>query len=1201
MMRGPAQAVAAVNGWREKFTADGVPYYHNDITQALSWDKPADLKDDEEQEMDNSQWVWVPDAESGFVAARSAGGERYVQTNGRSLNYKLKKGETLMTLTPSSLKRLEDDLVLLDSLDEGMICHNLRERFMANQIYTNIGSILISINPFQRLPLYSPDIMEQYARKGTRQLPPHPFAIAERAFRNLLDYSENQSILVSGESGAGKTEATKQCLSFLAEVAGSQSAVEQRVLSANPILEAFGNAKTGRNDNSSRFGRFTSVTLNRANEISGATIQNYLLEKSRVSYQAPGERNYHVFFQLCASSWASSFNLQGPAQYTFLNGSGCTTVDGMDDAQEFTDVVKAMDMLGFTEGDKRSIFAIVAACLHLGNVQFQAATGGADGSRVANAAPAAAGAQFLGVDPSVLQQALCFRTIEINGESTTIPLRLEQARDNRDALTKYVYQKLFDWLVQRINRSLASPDSEHFIGILDIFGFEIFEKNSFEQLCINFTNEKLQQLFNEDTFKKEEQVYADEGIAFPHIEYIDNQPVLDLIEQRGGLFTMLDDAVRSPGKVETKDAKYSTQIDQAFANNNYFKPSNRHIRITFTAFSVHHYAGEVCYDVAGFVEKNADTLYHDMYSLMTGSSDGFVSALFPALTQDQRRRYTLAGQFKSQLNELTRVLRGTEPHYIRCVKPNSEKRPGRFMGTMCLEQLRYAGVFEAVQIRKKGYPFRYTFERFQWKYGCMLSSPNGWLRFTSRDAKQRCMELLAASGQEFPQIQVGHTMLMFRSDEYRTLELCRNLSLERVCSKIQAIARGRLTRRYMKLVARVKPTLVAAIASRDLAQLEAAIDRMNQVLGAFAGFSVAVPIKEMSQAAALKTALIEARRLQPILTQYAYSDLQDDNNFELLFGVVKESRVIAPQQPNPDFMALYATAVEQFEAWRTYRVQPRLEEALIMLERDELSAVYAEAKRLEYSDPEKFGEIESVLGMSEEMLLKRQYNKAREHGRGNRAEEKEVELKELYLDAHGAAFTMSNCQFVRDPMEFASAKLLPFGKEELALSMLEHTIKVIPTSLTKPAGGVSPEGKEMVRESIKLFKATLGYMGDKKYQYPDTLAVEVISKGLANTELRQEIFCQLMKQLTKNADPASQTKGWQLLGLCLLHFAPGPALENYVLMFLRNNAPASLKDNYIKQAHAIGYDRTPKSPPSEGTLHNLLNNIGVDRVVSSRW
>jgi ABC-type oligopeptide transport system ATPase subunit len=1022
-------------------------------------------------------------------------------------------------------------------------------------------------------------------------MPPHPFDVADSAYKTLLDVNRNQSILVSGESGAGKTEVTKQCLMFLAEVAGSKANIEQRVLSVNPILEAFGNAKTLRNDNSSRFGRFSEIILDQDKRIAGAQIHCYLLEKSRVSYQQSGERNYHIFYQLCRSSLAAYYGLGGPDYYGYLAHSGSCDIKGVDDAKDFDEVCRSMDSLGFTAEEKHSIFSIISGIIQLGNITFSAALfkghdgGTADGSTIDDVNAANAVAVQLGCDPLTLQNALTHRTLDIMGQAPiTVPLRTDQAIENRDAVAKYVYEKVFHWLVAKINQSLApSGQKTNFIGILDIFGFEIFKQNSFEQLCINFCNEKLQQLFNEDTFKNEETVYKRECVAFPPIVFIDNQPVVDLIEMRGGIFTVLDDVVKAPGKPESKDAKFGTTLDANFKANPVFVASSQHRGISYTAFSINHYAGTVMYDVDKFVEKNKDSLFSDLYDMMAKSDDPLIKCQFAA---PQGARRTLASEFKSQLSDLMKELRATESHFIRCIKANSEKKPRVFDGASCLEQLKCAGVFEAVAIRKNGYPFRYSFQRFVERYKCIMATDAGWMPFQSREFRDQCREIIATSRQSFPNMQWGSTMLFFRADEYKVLELCRALATDRTSSKIQAMARGRLTRRYVKLVQACRPRLRAACASRDAAQLEAALEHVNAQLGAFAVFSISVPVAEWANAKELLGVIREAIRLEPEMHMWLYSDLEQDNNFEMLFKVYKSARLIAPKHPNSNFDELYKMVCDQVNGWRDYRLKGRFDDVMRSLERDEMGSLYAECNRLEFED-QRLAEIEKLMGLGAEALIKMQYKRALETGQAQRVIMKEIELRELCLEHFHDNFLFENCSLLRDPVEYAAAKLVSFHRDELQQGFYVHSVHALRTSMTRL------QDSDMVKDALVCFRFILGYCGDKPSTYPESNAVKVLQLGIdGNDQMRAEIFAQLMKQCNQNPNPESLDKAWELAMLCLLHFAPGETIENFVQVFIRDNCPGRVKDAMVKQCHQSVYSSRAQAPPAVNMISSLLKQNG---------
>ena len=472
------------------------------------------------------------------------------------------------------MSSIVDDLVMTDGINEGMISHTLRERYNENELYTWVGAahtVLVSVNPYKELPLYSKQIMDMYNNPPpNKKLAPHPFAIAVDAYRSMLFTGVDQSVLISGESGAGKTVATKQCLSLLAEIAGSERDTEEMILASNPLLEAFGNAQTIRNNNSSRFGKWIKVyfdPLERA--IISGEIVNYLLEKSRLIYQQKNsvERNFHIFYQLTSDSSAmSEFGLDTPKNYRYTNQSGTYKAKDIDDAEDFQAVKDAMSQLHFSAEEQKWVLATAAGILKLGNVEFdlKKEAGGVDGSKVKDSAVVGSIAKLLNLDEATLNTVLCYRSIVVNKQRSVIPYNPAAARTACDSFAMSVYSRLFDWLVGRVNRSLDGKRGK-FIGILDIFGFEIFDENSFEQLNINFANEKLQQQFNRTTFKEEESLYEQEGVDYKKIEFIDNQIVLDMVEGKPrGILPLLDDECLVP---EGSEIKFMNKVEELHSGN----------------------------------------------------------------------------------------------------------------------------------------------------------------------------------------------------------------------------------------------------------------------------------------------------------------------------------------------------------------------------------------------------------------------------------------------------------------------------------------------------------------------------------------------------------------------------------------------------------------------------------------------------------
>lgn len=656
-----------------------------------------------------------------------------------------------------------DDLARMNNLHEAPLLDLLRRRYAKDEIYTYVADILISLNPYKFIErLYK--MPEELSYAEDEEPVPHVYAVADRAYRCMVEARElgaspaDQSLIVSGESGAGKTEGCKYVMNYLAALSEKQHRLQQahdtadnapetvrietRVLACNPFLEAFGNAKTVRNNNSSRFGKFLKIEY-RQGRIVGASMEQYLLEKARLVAQGSGERNYHVFYQLCRGASADQrrqLHLRDPTGFRYLVGGGCDTVEGADDAADFAEVTEALGAVGIGAEERDLLWRVLAGVLLLGELRFQDL--GEAKCEVTNAEEAAQCGEMLGTPASgfgCLPDQLCKRLVVVPGRGSVsvVTLTGAQAADARDALAKAIYGHVFAWLVARANASLTSTGgSDSFIGILDIFGFEIFEHNSFEQLCINFTNEKLQSLFNRHVFVLEQETYLAEGVSWSHVDFQDNQPCVDLIEKPrvgngSGILPSLDDICRTGRDVP--DSKFMADLTRMHRGNHpYFDVP----RFANNQFVVKHFAGDVTYVVDGFIEKNRDTLFHHLASTMKASDNAFLADIFAhppgepkpegdgqgggAPPRRPRRSRagggkaisTIAGKFKAQLGELMATLEATQPHYVRCVKPNTVKRPQVFESRMVLDQLLYSGVLETVRIRRMGYPFREPFEEF---------------------------------------------------------------------------------------------------------------------------------------------------------------------------------------------------------------------------------------------------------------------------------------------------------------------------------------------------------------------------------------------------------------------------------------------------------------------------------------------------------
>ncbi|PWZ11363.1 Myosin-17 [Zea mays] len=736
--------------------------------------------------------VWVEDKDLSWVD-----GEVF-RIDGQNAHVHTTKGKTVIAnisnIHPKDTEAPPDgvdDMTRLSYLHEPGVLDNLAVRYAKNIIYvsdafvtlweaqllcesifsnvllltsqTYTGNILIAINPFQRLPsLVDALTMEKYKGANLGDLDPHVFAIADAAYRQMINEGKSNSVLVSGESGAGKTETTKLLMRYLAFLGGrsgtGERTVEQQVLESNPVLEAFGNAKTVRNNNSSRFGKFVEIQFDKSGKISGAAIRTYLLERSRVCQINSPERNYHCFYFLCAapSEDLKKYKLGDPSSFHYLNQSACIQVDGINDAEEYLATRNAMDTVGITDQEQEAIFRVVAAVLHLGNINF------AKGREVDSSIIKDDKSRFhlktagelLMCDCEKLENALIKREINTPEGVITTTVGPNSATISRDGLAKQIYSRLFEWLVNRINASIGQdPDSNKLIGVLDIYGFESFKTNSFEQLCINFTNEKLQQHFNQNVFKMEQEEYTREQINWSYIEFVDNQ------DKPGGIIALLDEACMFP---KSTHETLSQKLYEKFKTHKRFtKP-----KLSRTAFTIQHYAGDVTYQSDQFLDKNKDYVVAEHQELLNGSKCSFVSGLFPPATEENTKssKSSIATRFKMQLHELMETLSSTEPHYIRCIKPNSVLKPGIFENTNVLQQLRCSGVLEAIRISCAGYPTRKQFHDFLHRF-CVLAPE---ILKEKNDEKVSCQKILDKMGLQG--YQIGRTKVFLRAGQMAELD-----------------------------------------------------------------------------------------------------------------------------------------------------------------------------------------------------------------------------------------------------------------------------------------------------------------------------------------------------------------------------------------------------------------------------------------------
>ncbi|XP_014750384.1 PREDICTED: unconventional myosin-Vb isoform X1 [Sturnus vulgaris] len=773
--------------------------------------------------------VWIPDPDEVW---RSAEIIKDYKEGDKSLQLKLEdetlyeypidlQGNELPFLRNPDILVGQNDLTALSYLHEPAVLHNLKVRFLeSNHIYTYCGIVLVAINPYEQLPIYEQDVIYAYSGQNMGDMDPHIFAVAEEAYKQMARDEKNQSIIVSGESGAGKTVSAKYAMRFFATVGGSTSEtnIEAKVLACSPIMEAIGNAKTTKNDNSSRFGKYIQIGFDKKYHIIGANMRTYLLEKSRVVFQAEDERNYHIFYQLCASSSLPEFKDLGltcAEDFFYTSQGGDTSIDGVDDADDFEKTRHAFTLLGVKESHQMTIFRIIAAILHLGNTEIQVERDGEGCSVSSEDEHLSSFCSLLGVEHRQMQHWLCHRKLVTTAETYVKSMSLSQVVNARSALAKHIYAQLFSWIVQHINKALHSTVRQHsFIGVLDVYGFETFEVNSFEQFCINYANEKLQQQFNSHVFKLEQEEYMKEGIPWTLIDFYDNQPCIDLIEAKLGILDLLDEECKVP---KGTDQNWVQKLyDRHAASQHFQKP-----RISNTSFIILHFADKVEYQSEGFLEKNRDTVYEEQINILKASKYQMVADLFqeedavpsaatwkraprinvrsatPALrAANKEHRKTVGHQFRNSLHLLMETLNATTPHYVRCIKPNDEKLPFKFDPRRAVQQLRACGVLETIRISAAGFPSRWSYADFFDRYRVLMNKRD----LSKNDKKIICQTLLEDLIKDPDKFQFGRTKIFFRAGQVAYLEKLRADKFRAATIMIQKTVRGWLQRaRYQRL------------------------------------------------------------------------------------------------------------------------------------------------------------------------------------------------------------------------------------------------------------------------------------------------------------------------------------------------------------------------------------------------------------------
>uniref|UniRef100_A0AAX7U1Y7 Myosin-9 n=1 Tax=Astatotilapia calliptera TaxID=8154 RepID=A0AAX7U1Y7_ASTCA len=774
--------------------------------------------------------VWVPSEKMGFEAGsikEEKGDECMVELTDSGKKVKFNKDD-IQKMNPPKFNKVED-MAELTCLNEASVLHNLKERYYSGLIYTYSGLFCVVINPYKHLPIYSEEIVNMYKGKKRHEMPPHIYAITDTAYRSMMQDREDQSILCTGESGAGKTENTKKVIQYLAHVASSFKSkkdqvskssslpfgeLEKQLLQANPILEAFGNAKTVKNDNSSRFGKFIRINFDVNGYIVGANIETYLLEKSRAVRQAKDERGFHIFYYMLTGAGEklrSELCLEDYSKYRFLS-NGHVTIPGQQDKDLYAETMEAFNIMSIPDEEITGLLKLVSAVLQLGNMTFKKERN-SDQASLPDDTAAQKVCHLLGINVTDFTRAILSPRIKVGRDYVQKAQTQEQAEFAVEALAKASYERMFRWLVMRINKALDKTKRQgaSFIGILDIAGFEIFELNSFEQLCINYTNEKLQQLFNHTMFILEQEEYQREGIEWSFIDFgLDLQPCIDLIEKPAsppGILALLDEECWFP---KATDKSFVEKVSQEQGSHPKFQKPKK--LKDDADFCIIHYAGKVDYKANAWLMKNMDPLNECVATLLNQSTDKFTSDLWRDVDRivgldkvagmsdsaqgafkTRKGMFRTVGQlYKEQLTNLMTTLRNTNPNFVRCIIPNHEKKAGKLEAHLVLDQLRCNGVLEGIRICRQGFPNRIVFQEFRQRYEILTPTaiPKGFM-----DGKQACVLMIKALELDSNLFRIGQSKVFFRAGVLAHLEEERDIKITDVIISFQAWCRGYVARK----------------------------------------------------------------------------------------------------------------------------------------------------------------------------------------------------------------------------------------------------------------------------------------------------------------------------------------------------------------------------------------------------------------------
>uniref|UniRef100_A0A3Q0RF94 Myosin VIIBb n=1 Tax=Amphilophus citrinellus TaxID=61819 RepID=A0A3Q0RF94_AMPCI len=1182
------------------------------------------------------EWVWV-DSDIGVpigarVKVTPSGQRLLVDDEGKEQSLSPEQEASLKIMHPTSVEGV-DDMIKLGDMTEAGLLRNLLLRHKKGIIYTYTGSVLVAVNPYKDFPIYSDEQVRLYHGQKLGELPPHIFAIAEACYFNMTRHLRNQCCIISGESGAGKTESSKLILQYLAAVSGelSQQQIEKQILESNPILEAFGNAKTVRNDNSSRFGKYLEIFFNMDGMIEGARVEQYLLEKSRVCHQALEERNYHIFYCLLAGITAEEkkpLSLGNAKEYKFLTKGNCITCGGRDDAKSYSRICSALKTLTFTGNQCQEIFKLLAAILHLGNVCFEATTqNNLESSGVSKSQHFSVAASLLEVEKPILETNLTHRTFRTTRERVTKPLSCEQAADCRDAFVKAIYNKLFIWIVGKINsviyKKLTSNSKSSYlsIGLLDIFGFENFNTNSFEQLCINFANEKLQQFFVGHIFKLEQKEYLKQGVVWDNINFSDNQSVLDLLAGIPcNVLALIDEESHFP---KGTDATMLKKMNQQYKDNkNYIGARSDH----GTHFGIRHFAGLVHYDSSGFLEKNRDAVSSDIIKMVDVSTNKLLRQIFEAELStngikaalslshceffplsslqghaDVRKQVpTLSGQFRQSLDSLMKALSGCQPFFIRCFKPNNDKQFEVFDRELCMRQLRYSGMMDTIRIRKLGFPIRHTFADFLKRYRVLLKTTVCDPKTASAAAccKAICEEVIGGEGEW----KIGNTKIFLKDSHDAVLERLRELELSRVAVVIQRVMLGHRDRKSF-----LRKRRAAVVLQRCWRSY-----RNRKVRG----YAARKDWKKKREAVIRLQA-----HTRGVLARREVQSMRDVVSAQSL--VVKITPV-GKGAPSETFLCLFSQTIKEKEQEITglsfrdgHRSSPEPVAEKSKITKPELiitppSNSATPTPSVENKEEEE--EDDDYDDDSDEFSF---YKFSQRHFQDN-ANHTHItyRLKKslLHHDDEGDALACLTIWWII--MRFMGD--IPEPKSSDSVSMASSiSSHPLPSRQGRRLSNLVGLDEKILRKNKKKF-------GNRKAsaipEEPENLTEDedvmigegptlhrplsdleklhiIIGYALSKRDIWDEIYCQICKQLVKNGNRRSRMQGWTLLSICLGIFPPTDLFKKYLQNFLRRG-PNGYREYCTKRLHRILANGARTELPCWIELQAAKSKKPIDKAVT---